>query len=386
MPLGYSHSGNIEPGYAPTTTGSGRTRSVSDWSHWDRRFGPLLTGKLFQSRGLGSAPLTDIYLPFHEAWPEDIRAHYQYRPSATAYPDIIVEHALLAGPIESMLTSDYSAAIRRVVRQFAQHVRDAGWRRTRFHFYLNNKYYYRDPNLGGRGTSWWLLDEPMNRDDWLALAYFARLMKEGLVGLPPYGIVFRTDISRPQWQRDYLDGLVHLMVVNDELFRRPALMEHFRLDLGITLWHYGSPPRPSEPLVRCEEWPVRAYLNGADGIVPWQSLGQRLHYQRPEATALILPGRNDRDPPVPTLRLKALERGARTVEYLKLLSAHTGWTRHQVAAATKDYLSAGDYQGLRAAVLRRLDTLIAHGSERSHSRQSLGHPRLGRPRSPKPKP
>jgi len=383
-PLGYSHSGNIEPGYAPTTAGTGASRLISDWTQWDARFGGLLDGKAFATRGRPGRPISHLYLPFHEAWPEDIRTEYSYTPGTRAYPEIIAEHAQRARPIDESLSTGYRAGIEAVVRDFDRHLRARAWDRTRFHFYLNNKYYYRDPATGGRGTSWWLLDEPMHRDDWLALAWFARAMRAALAGSGQRRMLFRADISRPQWQRDYLDGLVDLMVVNDELYARKSLMRRFREEGGVRLWHYGSAPAIRAPLAECEAWPVRAYLAGADGIVPWQSVGRRDNYHSPEPTALILP--HPTEPagvPVATLRLKALSRGQITVEYLRGLAALRGWSREQVAEAVAPFWRSRDLAGMRLAVLQALGE---SGTARSHARQRSGQRPTGLPRRPSPKP
>lgn len=386
-PLGYSHSGQVEPGYAPEIRGRSGARTVADWSAWDSRFGPLLDGSAFRDCPRRSQPISHLYLPFHEAWPEDIRDSYAYVPITRDYPAIIAEHALKAGPIETMLTGDYGAGIASVVRDFIRHIRDRNWGRTAFHFYLNNKHYYKDPAAGGRGTSWWLLDEPMHRDDWLALAWFSRTMRAGLPAENGSGIVFREDVSRPQWQRDYLDGLVDLMVVNDELYARPGLIRRLSDGGRVRLWHYGSAPGIGEAPAASERWPVRAYLADADGIVPWQSIGGDANYTTPEQTALILPGRGaDRLVPVGTLRLKALARGQVDVEYLRALAAHRGWTRSQVAEAVRPYLDASDYAGMRAAIRHALYPTGASKQPRIQARQSRGQVAVGRPRSPRPKP
>lgn len=386
MPLGYSHSGSVEPGYAPTTDGEGTTRRVTDWSLWDKRFGPLLDGRTFREAGLPDTPLEHLYLPFHEAWPEDIRTRYRFQPSTADYPALFIEHAMKAGPIEQMFPPEYAEGVRRVVKDFADHFAQMGWRNTRFHFFLNNKYFYRNPADGGRGTSWWLLDEPMDRDDWLALRYYGRILREALGGRPDTGIIFRADVSRPQWQRDYLDGLADLLVLGGELYLRPHLMRRLREEQNMSLWHYGSAPSVGQPLSECEAWPVQAFFAGADGIVPWESLGRREHYERAEETALILPGRTPDSLPVATLRLKALERGVVTVEYLKLLAARTGWNRRQLAAAVAPYLEARDFAGLRAAVRDRLADMSAQSRDLSQFRQRPGQARVARPRSPRPKP
>jgi len=161
-------------------------------------------------------------------------------------------------------------------------------------------------------------------------------------------------------------------------------MRRFREEGGVRLWHYGSAPAIRAPLAECEAWPVRAYLAGADGIVPWQSVGRRENYHSPEPTALILP--HPTEPagvPVATLRLKALSRGQITVEYLRGLAALRGWSREQVAEAVAPFWRSRDLAGMRLAVLQALGE---SGTARSHARQRSGQSPTGLPRRPSPKP
>lgn len=334
--LGYSHSGNISTGYAPPLEGSGANRRVADWNAWDAHFGPYLDGSAFADLPRPGVPITHMYLPFHEDWPSDIRRYYRYVPSTTRYPDVIVEHALKAPPIEQAMDPAFAQEFKAVLDDFAQHILQKGWTRTRFQLYLNNKYYYRDAALGGRGTSWWLLDEPNHRDDWLALAYFARLLAEARKGWrTQVPIIFREDVSRPQWQRDTLDGLVDLMVVGGgEFFTRTRRLAQMKQKWGVQFWTYGSCNDVKESNIAEEVWAVRAWLAGADGIVPWQTVGDDAAFDKPEATAILLPGRRfGIEGPIASERLKALRRGEQDVEYLRLLQRAKGWTREQVAAA-----------------------------------------------------
>src|SRR5207249_2208524 len=127
-------------------------------------------------------------------------------------------------PIEQAFDETFTEEFRAIVAEFVRHFRERGWDRTQFQGYMNNKYYYKDPKEGGRGSSWWLLDEPMSRDDFLADRFFGRLFKEGVREAGQAGhpsrMQFRCDISSPQWQRDWLAGLVDVMCVSGEFFRK----------------------------------------------------------------------------------------------------------------------------------------------------------------------
>ncbi len=339
-PLGYSHTGNITTNYAPPIAGEGAAMHVTDWSAWDRQFGAYLDGSAFADLGRHGVPISHLYLPFHEAWPVDIRKHYTYTQTVFDYPAMITEHAMTAEPIEKATDQAMRDGFKAVARQFADHFREKGWTHTMFQFYQNDKYYYKDPKGGGRGTSWWLLDEPNHRDDWLVLAYFNRLFEQGIGNT--HGVTFtrREDISRPQWQRDYLDGLVDLMCVSNELYTKGPRLREMQEKLGVKYWNYGSANSVNRSNTEAEAWATRAWLAGADAIVPWQSIGEDKNFDVAEDTALLLPGtRFGIRGPIASLRLKALRRAQQDVEYLDLLAKQEGWDRQQIGAVLPEYLS-----------------------------------------------
>ena len=338
--MGYSHTGNVSTHYAPPLEGEGAKLRVADWQAWDTQFGPYLDGSAFADLPRAGVPITHFYLPFHEAWPGDIRAHYKYKATTTDYPALIAEHALLAPPIEQALDSDFAQGFTNVARQFAEHFKAKNWTRTDFQFYQNDKYYYKDPKTGGRGTSWWLLDEPNHRDDWLALAYFDRLFAAGTRPVKGVSLPMREDISRPQWQRDYLDNNVDLMVVSGELFTKGPRLREMQEQWGVRLWNYGTANAVSRSNTEMEAWAIRAWLAGADAIVPWQTVGNDENYIKAEETALLLPGKRfGIIGPVASLRLKALRRAQQDVEYLLLLAKTKHWDREQVGAALRNLLT-----------------------------------------------
>ncbi|NUQ01424.1 MAG: hypothetical protein HUU35_16395 [Armatimonadetes bacterium] len=335
-PLTYGHSGRVEWGAAPRLSGEGEALS-GDFEDFDRRFALLLDGSAFADLPRAGVPLDHLYLPFHEQWPGPM-SDYAFRASTTAWPAALTEHALLAPPIEQAFPATYATRFEAAVGLFARHIAARGWRQTQFQGYLNNKYDYRDPARGGRGTSWWLLDEPMHRDDWLALAWFAHLFQRGASGTP--NLVFRADISRPQWQRQWLDGLVDLAVLGGAWYDHPERTGRWLAREGAVGWHYATANPVGAPNTDAVAWCLRAWLLGADGIVPWNSVGDEAHFERPEATALLLPGRRfGISGPVGSLRLKAFRAGQQEVERLRLLAAQGGYRRAQLKAALAPLLS-----------------------------------------------
>ena len=333
--LAYSHSGRTYEGWAPPIEGEGEEAHVADWRDYDAHYGKLFDGSAFSDLTWGGLPIHHQYLPFHENYPIPIKGHYRYKGEAGSYRDIIIQHAMNAPPIERAFTPDYIAGFKSVVRDFVRHFQEKGWREVRMQCYLNNKYYYKDPRRGGRGTSWWLMDEPMHRDDWRALIFFGRMFKEAVneVG-GDVNFIFRCDVSRPQWVRDPDEflPLVDLMCVSGEFFRKNGRCMEYRRRYGIRFWNYGTPSRVSESNLNGEAWPVKAFLLGADGILPWNTIGRDRNFERAEPTALLYPGKRfNIDGPLASLRLKALRRGEQDVEYLMALAQRFGYDREQIA-------------------------------------------------------
>lgn len=336
-PLQYSHRSALEWAAGPALAGEG-AETTCDFADYDRRWGALLDGSAFADLPRAGVPVDHVYLPFCEGWPSSMD-DYAFRPTATGYQEMLTEHALRAPPIEQAFGPAYVARYQAVARRIAEHIAERGWNRTRFHAYWNNKYYYKDPAQGGRGTSWWLLDEPMHRDDWLALRYFAGLVSRAVepAGVP--NLVTRMDISRPQWQRDWLDGVTDLYVVGNAYYQYQARMSRWAAAEGATVWTYGAANEVGRPNLESVAWCLKAWLSGADGVVPWNSIGTERSFDEPDQTGLMMPGRRfGLDGPLPSLRLLALQVGQQECERLAVLAAKTGWSRGQIALATAELL------------------------------------------------
>ncbi len=341
--LPYSQSGLPQEGWVPPVENEGGTLRIQDWSDYDAHYGPLFDGSAFTEPPGQGTPLHHQYLPFHENYPMPIESHYAANRFDGSYPELIARHALEAPPIEDAFTSAYQQGFKEGVRAFVRHFREQGWTSVEMHCYLNNKYYYKNPDQGGRGTSWWLLDEPMHRDDWRALTFFGRLFKDAVresdVGIP---FRYRCDISRPQWVRDpdaFLP-LVDLMVVSREFFRKNQRCLEYQRRYGTSFWHYGTANGIGESNLNAEAWAVKAFLLGADGILPWNTIGTDRSFERPTPTALLYPGKRfGLNSPLASLRLKALRRGQQDVEYLLALAERFSYDREQLAFAVAQRLN-----------------------------------------------
>jgi hypothetical protein len=138
-------------------------------------------------------------------------------------------------------------------------------------------------------------------------------------------MVYRGDISRPQWQRDVLDGLLDYLVVGSA----------FRRYRSIVL-EYGSANAIGESNGQAVAWCLDVWTLGGDGVVPWQTIGRRASWDKADRLALLYPSPwPDRAEPVPSVRLKAYRRGQQDVEYLALLTRARGLPRWAVAAAVR---------------------------------------------------
>jgi hypothetical protein len=318
----YHHNGTISEGCAPALD-DGRL----DWQAWDARFAAYLDGTAFADLPRAGVPLECFYLPLHENWPGPMSLYYKdtywadtaFRPG---YRELFVD----------------------VAAQFARHFADKGWNDTLFHFYLNNKVDYKR-NGWSRATSPWLLDEPANYQDFWALRYFGEAFHQGVrreLGTTDAGpkLVFRADISRPQWQRDTLDHLLDYNVVNGHYFReyRRLVLQRKRRH-GQIVVDYGATNRIGQSNMQPVGWCLDSWTLGSDGVVPWQTIGNEASWTKADQLALFYPG----GPaglagPVPSIRLKAYRRGQQDVEYLTMLTEALGKPRWAVGRAVRDTL------------------------------------------------
>jgi len=337
--LPYSQSGSIHWRGAPVVAGRGAACKVTDWRAWDQRYGPLLSGQAFSPAagyvGPGTGvPIRHMYLPLHENWPAPLAGNFTPWPPPRDYQKFL-RYAGDLPPIEQCFSKAYADAWTAVLRQFAAHLRQKQWTRTRYQVYLNNKYYFRKDS--GRGTSLWLLDEPMFADDFLALRYFGRLTRAAAGPAPAVAggvaIDYRIDISRPTHQRQWLDGLVGLNVCADQLYSQRRLIAYRKRQFGERYWNYRMPPSFTGSNVGWAAWPIRSYCWGAAGTLPWQTIASDGDLQKADPTALMYPGRKfGLDGPVPSIRMKAWRDGLQTAELLRMLRVRGRWSDVQLRA------------------------------------------------------
>ncbi len=339
--LGYSHSGSTEPDQTPPLSGVGAATKVVNWQDWDAHYGPLVSGSAFADLPRASVPVPIIYLALFENWPGDLRKSYQWNiaehpPTTNEYQQLIARHALASGPIEEGFPQDYQDRFSAVAREFAGHIRERNWKRTKYQIFFNDKYYYKDParSRGANGVSWWLLDEPNHHDDYRALSFFGWLGKRWLKDYPDVPMVFRADISYVEFIRDQLDGQLDIDCTSQHFFTKNRYLMDNRNRFGRTYWNYASTNHPRETNVSMRAWCWRAWVTGADAIVPWNTVRGMEAWDRAEPLTVFYVGKKfGRNEPFGSLRLKAFRRGEQDVEYMTLLARKKGWDREAVARA-----------------------------------------------------
>jgi len=317
--LPYGWTGRVARGCAPAWDG---TRF--DWTAWDRRLGPLLDGSAFADLPRSGVPVDTFYLPLNENWPLDIERGFRGGYWA-----------------DKALTPEYRRGFVRAARLIADHIRRRGWNDTLFEFYLNGKVYYKRKGWD-RCSSPWIFDEPMHTQDFWALRWFGAAFHEGVA--PVRGnakVVFRCDISRPQWQRDLLDGLLDVNVVGGAFRRYTRLVLDRKQRFGQVVITYGTANAVDRPNAEAPAWCLDSWLRGADGVLPWQTIGRPESWRRADTLALLYPPGPPEagDGPKPSLRLKAFRRGQQDVEYLVLFARTAGLPRWAVARVVQQVLS-----------------------------------------------
>jgi hypothetical protein len=350
--LPYYQDGRVEAGCVPRWNSQ---RRAFEWSEWDRRFGPLFDGSAFADLPRRRVPIECFYLPLHENWPSRMEGNYNGSYWADqAFPE------------------RYRTAFVATAREFAAHFLAKRWTETLFHAFLNNKVDFKERGWS-RASSPWLLDEPANFQDFWAIRYFASAFHEGINQAWEAGggsraatpgsatkrprMLFRADISRPQWQRDSLDGLLDYLVVSNAMRTYPPLVFERKRALGEIVLEYGGTNPLEGSNLQPAAWCLDAWTLGADGVLPWQTMGTAESWEKADELALFYPPRGQtgaqtrRAPgpasgaPVPSVRLKSYRRGQQDIEYLTLWSSLHNEPRWAIGATARAALKlAGQKQ------------------------------------------
>jgi GDSL-like Lipase/Acylhydrolase family/Domain of unknown function (DUF4091) len=312
----YHHSGSVDPGCAPVWRDN-----KPDWNEWDRRFGPYLDGSAFADLPRKNVPLECFYLPLHENWPIPIEANYN--------GDYWADRAF---------TPRYRRDFVEASKLFAAHLSERKYNETLFQFYLNGKNNFKE-NGWSRGTSPWLLDEPSNYQDYWALRWFGQAFHEGVNQAGGQAkMLFRADISRPQWQRGTFDGLLDYNVVGGALRPYHRLVMDRKERNGEIMVEYAGSNAIEDANMQPLGWCIDSWSIGSDGVLPWQTIGNAESWKKADELSLFYPGRTPAESVIPSVRLKAYRRGQQDVEYLTLLSQWRKQPRWAVGQRVRETL------------------------------------------------
>lgn len=340
--LPYSQTGDIKAVGAPVIEGEGENLRIADWSAWDRRWGRYLDGSAFEGLDRRS-PVQVMYLPFFENWPSSLNRHFRFVPDDTTYPAMINERALkVPAEIEQAFDPAYAQEWTGALRQFSEHFRERGWTGTEYQVYLNNKYYWKDPKMGqgGKGISWWLLDEPYHWNDFKAVAYYGRLFMQAVGEVRDVNLVYRLDVSRPQLQFGLWDGIRSVSYVSAAFYEKNAFLRRRQLQFGEQTRNYGAFNNLAETNLTATAWPLKVWLNQGNGLLPWQTIADDVNFERFQNTAIFYPGRRfGVEGPLASLRLKACRLGVENTVLMEMLARREGWSREQAALAVSRYLN-----------------------------------------------
>jgi len=351
--LPYGQSGGVYAGFAPGMKGEGTDISVADWSAFDKRWGPLLDGTAFSRQagyvGPGAdTPVSHIYLPFCEAWPVPLSKEVYADYAKLSTREVFGRWSMTSRRLEEAFSDEYKAAYVRVAREFFEHFRQKGWTGTAFQAFYNNKYYFKVAYFGGgfhkTGSSFWLLDEPVDFDDYDANRFFLSLVRRGhaAADAPQVKVEYRTDISQPEMTRGLWAGVADVWCCSAMFRFAPTAAVRRQWLEGENYWHYGGGPADSAAAVAMIRHFLRSWCAGTTGEIPYWNFGGS-NWTRSDNLSTIYTGANyagsgkNYPGPVAGARLKLIRRAQQDIEYLHLLAGCRDWDRARVRAAVSRY-------------------------------------------------
>jgi len=283
------------PSMAPKWTGE-----KLDFTQWDQWFGPLFDGSAFADLPRAREPVDVFYLHFNENWPADV--YRAYRKNYWA---------------DQAFTPDYRQTLKKAFADMAAHCDQKKWHDTIFEFYLNNKVYYKRDGWR-RSAAPWIFDEPVNTQDFWALRWYGVLWHEAVD--PVRGrakMWYRGDVSRTNCGRDLFWGVMDLECLGGSNAQK-VRMKHDEQVLWSRSYftEYGSANDPAGANLQPVLWCLKAWSDGAIGVLPWQTIGSQANLAKGSRTGLFIPHGGGI---VPSVRLKCFRRGQQDTEYLTLL-------------------------------------------------------------------
>ncbi|HHN46327.1 MAG TPA: hypothetical protein ENN09_02695 [Planctomycetes bacterium] len=373
--LGYGHS---RPGSFTTPKLNldekpdipGRDARVTDWSEYDKYYGPLFSGEITRDLPRSGEPASHWYLPFHCGWPyrlEKVNPHlWEGRAAPSddeeAYKEWVNQLALSDPLIEEHFDEHWRDANAAIAREFREHFREQGWTKTSMQVFNNHKYYF-----ASGSQSLWTMDEPQYARDYRALETQYGIVGDALEG-GGINAALRSDISRPQFAGDRMDRSLDLMVVSGAIELYPRMVEEMVMARGARLWWYGGGGETDSDPASYVALFLARWSGGCDGGMPVYTTfagNNDWNYTDSLRVVRFAPTTNM---PTASFRMKAYRRAQQDMELLNLLAAKEGFNRWRVrelareefpirivtVAKNPDDPGFATYEGLNVASVNRL--------------------------------
>lgn len=365
LPYGWNGSANSDR--CPTLTGNGPTRQASSWTTFDARYGRFFSTNASQSAfnsahgytGPGvNTPVTHFYTTFNEMWPQSMLdttygfdaagagpAYWDGLRSAGSYSNLFFN----CPDVRTAFPSGYRQAQRNVMSNWLAHASAAGWTRTAFEIYLNNKFTY------GGTHSLWVLEECETADDFRAVGAFHDMWRDGLTasGVTDVQWHFRIDIS-DRWGQHYgeLDNRINWLCMGSgaagwhwpsRKYRRYGLDADKQEDW---IWYGLGAPVAGAGTVNARVF-LQKWCQGFNGGLPYWDCYNTQWVTADDSTPCVVysgqavPGFGLYSGPIMSRRVKEMRQAQQTIELLNLWSACRGMNRSRA----RDALNARYGQG-----------------------------------------
>lgn len=163
-----------------------------------------------------------------------------------------------------------------------------------------------------------MLDEPSSYWDYRALKFYGELTEKAKGRNCTVNIDYRIDISRPQFDRGQLKKTSSLWVVGTNASNKfQRLVNDRKFQKKRKIWIYGTTNPVGKSNRQTMAWIMSAFLKGASGVVPWQTVDKRGKAMKNADQLGLFVFSNGKI--YQSLRLKAYRRAQQDIEYLLLL-------------------------------------------------------------------
>ncbi len=326
----------------PAISGSGTQAKVTDWSHFDACYEGIFSGSIVKNNHRSEQPITHQTLSFYERWPADFNKSNMF------------DHNLKTNPsLDPKFTKEFEDTVKAIGAEFTKHFKEKGWDKVQLQLFLNNKSQYRRKNDG----CYWLLDEPRYHNGYLALDTLGVLMRDAFKDKGSIPVVFRADVSRPQYSETILDDSLDLNVVgglseHEHIARRNS----DRFDGGEffkepqIIWSYGGVAALGTSLNSYANVRIMDHFKGSNGHLPWlNTMSKNAWREQPgdrsgQNYAIFYNGEYEKLPikneiVFPSMRLKAYRRGQQDAEMLGVVEQTKKISRDQIRHALRKFAS-----------------------------------------------